>query len=134
MVELIAGANLPPFFVDEYLDGFVAAERAGTVVGCGGIEMYGDCAVVRSVVVAESERGTGLGRRLAEALMADASKAGAVDLYLFTADALPFWAHLGFEEVGFDAWREPARACWQYQFLSQNHDLDFEVHTMWRKA
>ena len=134
MVALISGANLPPLFIEEYLDGFIAAECDGRMIACGGVEMYEDCAVIRSVVVDEAERGLGLGGRLAEMLMAHACDAGATDLYLFTADALPFWQHYGFAEVTLDDWREPARACWQYQFISQYHDQMPDVHTMWRKA
>ena len=134
MVELIAGANLPPAFVEEYLDGFIAAERDGEIIACGGVEMYEDSAVIRSVVVDEAAQGLGLGRRLAELLMAHARDAGAVDLYLFTADALPFWQQAGFAEVTLEEWREAPRACWQYQFISQNRSIMPDIHTMWRKA
>jgi N-acetylglutamate synthase-like GNAT family acetyltransferase len=134
MIELIAGAHLPPAFVEEYLDGFIAAEGDGDVIACGGIEMYGDCAVVRSVVVDEARRGWGLGGKLAEMLMSNAREAGAMDLYLFTADALPFWRHYGFNEAALDDWKDAPRACWQYQFISQNRELMAGVHAMWRKA
>ncbi len=134
MAELITAAHLPPLFIEEYLDGFVAADREGDVIACGGIEVYGDCAVIRSVVVDEAGRGLGLGGKLAEMLMSNARDAGAADLYLFTADALPFWQHYGFVEVTFEDWRDAPRACWQYQFLSQNRELVPEIHTMWRKA
>lgn len=134
MVELIAGAQLPPLFVEEFLEGFIAGERAGEIIACGGVEMYGDCAVIRSVVVDEAGRGLGLGGRLAEMLMAHARDAGATDLYLFTADALPFWQHYGFVEVALEDWRDAPRVCWQYQFISQNRNLMPDVHTMWRKA
>jgi N-acetylglutamate synthase-like GNAT family acetyltransferase len=134
MVELIASAQLPPLFVEEFLEGFIAGERAGEIIACGGVEMYGDCAVIRSVVVDEAGRGLGLGGRLAEMLMAHARDAGATDLYLFTADALPFWQHYGFVEVALEDWRDAPRVCWQYQFISQNRNLMPDVHTMWRKA
>lgn len=134
MAELMAAAHLPPLFIEEHLDGFVAADRAGELIACGGIEMYEDCAVIRSVVVDESGRGLGLGGRLAEMLMANARAAGAADLYLFTAEALPFWQHYGFAEVTFEEWKNAPRASWQYQFLSQNRDVVPDVHTMWRKA
>ncbi|MEK7692635.1 MAG: GNAT family N-acetyltransferase [Chloroflexota bacterium] len=134
MVDLIAGANLPPAFVEEYLDGFIAAERDGETIACGGVEMYAGSAVIRSVVVDDAARGLGIGRRLAELLMAHARAAGAKDLYLFTADALPFWQQCGFVEVTLEDWQDAPRACWQYQFISQNRSLMPDVHTMWRKA
>jgi len=135
MVELIAGANLPPLFISEYLDGFAVGEQGGQVVGCGGIEMYGSSAVIRSIVVGERMRGTGLGRKLSELLMSDAKAAGATDLYLFTADAHDFWQHLGFVDIALGDWKAEARVNWQYQFISQNADLiGGEIYTMWRKA
>ncbi len=134
MVELIAGAHLPPLFIEEYLDGFIAAEQDGRLIACGGIEMYGDCGVIRSVVVDEAARGLGLGGKIAELLMANGRQAGATDFYLFTGDALPFWVAYEFVEVTFADWRAEPRVSWQYQFVSQNHELIPDVHTMWRKA
>jgi N-acetylglutamate synthase-like GNAT family acetyltransferase len=134
MAELIAGAHLPPLFIEEYLDGFVVVERESVVVACGGVEMYGNCGVVRSVLVDETARGLGLGGQIAGRLISNARRDGARDLYLFTAGALPFWQHYGFVEVTFDDWNEPARACWQYQFLSQNRDMVPDIVTMWRRA
>src|SRR6185295_16352223 len=134
MTTLIASAGLPPVFVAEWLGGFIAAEREGAVVACGGIEMYEDCGVIRSVVVAESARGLGLGGLFAERLMALGRERGARDLYLFTADAHPCWVRYGFTYVAFEAWKQPARASWHYQFLSQNRDFFAGGHTMWRAA
>ena len=135
MIELMAAASLPPLFVEEYIEGFIAAECDGEIWACGGLEMYGDCGVIRSVVVDEPGRGLGVGRRIAEMLIADAQGAGASDLYLFTGDAVEFWKRLGFAEVTFDEWKAAPRMCWQYQFLSQNRDIvGAGIHTMWRTA
>jgi amino-acid N-acetyltransferase len=134
MAELIAAAHLPPLFIEEYIDGFITAQQGAELIACGGIEIYDDCGVIRSVVVDEAVRGFGLGGKLAELLMAKGREAEVTDLFLFTADALPFWQHYGFVEVTFDDWKDPPRASWQYQFISQNHDLIPDVHAMWRRA
>ncbi len=127
-------ADLPPMFIDEFLDGFIVAERAGEIVSCGGLELYGSSAVIRSVVVAPDARGTGLGGRIASVLVDKARQAGATDAYLFTMDAWEFWKHLGFVDVAFEEWREEPRECWQYVFMSQNRDSEMfaTAHTMWR--
>jgi hypothetical protein len=39
MSEMIAAAELPPIFVEEFLDGFLAAERGGELLACGGVEI-----------------------------------------------------------------------------------------------
>jgi len=131
MAGLIAEAHLPPIFIEEFIDGFLAADVAGQVGACGGVEMYDDCAVIRSVVVDPSARGLGLGGQLAERLIALARARGARDVYLFTQDAREFWKHCGFIDVALDEWRGPARACWQYQFISQNPEMAAGIHTMW---
>lgn len=136
LAAMIERADLPPMFIEEFLGCFVVAERVGEIVGCGGVETYGECAVIRSVVVEPEAQGLGLGRRLAEALMEKARAAGATDLYLFTADAWAFWQRLGFVDVTFEEWREEPRECWQYVVVSQNRELEMfaGIHTMWRKA
>jgi len=131
MTQLIAEAQLPPLFIEEFLDGFVAAERDGEVIACGGVEVYGPGAVVRSVVVDEHAQGLGLGRLLSERLIDQGRAAGARDFYLFTVDAWPFWQHLGFADVTLDAWIEEPRACWQYQFISQNPGTIPGMRSMW---
>ena len=130
MTALIAEAHLPPLFIDTFLAGFVVAERAGAMLGCGGLEMYAEAGVIRSVVVDPPAHGLGIGRLLAERLMAAAREDGARELYLFTQDARDFWAHLGFADVTLDEWSAAPRACWQYQFISQNPESLPEIRTM----
>ncbi len=134
MVQLISSAELPAAFIAEVLDGFIVAERAGAVVACGGVEMYETCAVIRSVVVDPASQGEGIGAEIARRLMDAARDAGATDVYLFTAQAHPFWLRLGFVDVTFEEWKAPARANWQYQFLSQNRTMIPDIHTMWRRT
>lgn len=132
MTALIAEAHLPPLFIDTFLAGFVVAERAGEMLGCGGLEMYGDAGVIRSVVVEPQAQGLGIGRLVSERLIAAAREDGARELYLFTQDARNFWAHLGFADVRLDEWATEPRACWQYQFISQNPEALPEIRTMRR--
>lgn len=134
MAQLIESANLPPFFIDQFLDGFVLAERKGEMLGCGGVEIYGDTAVLRSIVVAEAARGLGLGRALAERLAGHARAARVTELYLFTQDAHDFWRHLGFTDVDLDGWAQQPRASWQYQFVSTNPGVFPDLRAMWRSA
>ncbi|MBI2723875.1 MAG: GNAT family N-acetyltransferase [Chloroflexi bacterium] len=130
IIEMLVQEHLPPVFVEEFLSRFVTVERAGSVIGCGGIEVYGESAVIRSVAIDASARGLGLGGVLARRLISDARDGGARDIYLFTQDAREFWAHLGFIDVALEAWVQPARASWQYQFLDQNREMLGDIHSM----
>jgi N-acetylglutamate synthase-like GNAT family acetyltransferase len=132
--ELIVHGELPPFFIGEFIEGFVAAEYDGEVIGCGGLEMYGDCGVIRSVVVEENARNKRIGERMAELLMEDARAAGATDLYLFTMHAWRFWQRLGFEKTPIATWKQPPRVSWQYRFVETYPQASTEIIPMWRRA
>jgi amino-acid N-acetyltransferase len=133
MARLILAGNLPPLFIEPFLGGFAVAVAGDDVVACGGLEMYEDSGVIRSVVVDEAARGLGLGRLIAELLIEDAKRSGAADCYLFTAEAHDFWLRLGFKDMPLDKWREPPRQCWQYLFISQHiHEMPVQVFPMWK--
>jgi N-acetylglutamate synthase-like GNAT family acetyltransferase len=132
--ELIIAGELPPLFITEWVEGFVAVEHGGEIIGCGGLEIYGDCGVLRSIVMDERARNMRLGERMAKLLMDDARAAGLTDLYLFTMHAAPFWRRLGYVELTLDQWKAPVRASWQYEFISQHPEAAGDVLRMWRPA
>ncbi|EHS49706.1 GCN5-related N-acetyltransferase [Rhizobium sp. PDO1-076] len=80
-------------------EGFVAVTGSGEVAGTILLTPYGaDCATINMVIVDESMRGRGLGRRLLEAAM---TLAGDRPLRLVaTAEGLPLYERLGFRETG----------------------------------
>ncbi len=127
IVALMMLTDLPPLFIEEFIGGFVIAEHEGEFLGCGGLEMYGQCGVIRSVATTLRGRGLGVGRRMAELLVEDAKATGASEIYLFTADAHAFWLDLGFADVTFDEWSESPRRCWQYAFLSGQPEMVAEI-------
>ena len=105
VVELLRAAHLPPDGIRAHFPaGFVTARVAGHfLVGCAGVEVYGDAGLLRSVAVLEASRGTGLGERLTRAAVALASERGVRDLYLLTTTADGYFPRLGFVRVERDA-------------------------------
>ena len=94
---LLAAAALPDGGVTEnFPGGYVVADSGGELVGAAGLEVYGSAGVLRSVVVAPTQRGSGLGL----ALSADrivAARAQCLDaVYLLTTTAADFYLRLGF--------------------------------------
>ena len=84
---------------DNDQDGSSAAPT-GHLVGCVALERTGDIALLRSLAVAPSRRGEGLGYLLVETAAAKVKAEGARDLYLVTTGAQSFFAaKLGFKEV-----------------------------------
>lgn len=132
MAALIVSGELPPFFLEPYIEGFLAIEHEGRIVGTGGVEFYGDDAVIRSVVVDPAARGLGLGIDIGTLLEDDALKSGARDVYLFTMHAYEFWKRLGYIDLPLDQWPENVRENWQYQFVAGYPEASRDVHGMVR--
>lgn len=84
-------------------DRLLVASVGGSVVGAGGLEIHGAHGLLRSVVVAESHRGRGLGSLLCEELEAVANEAGVETLALLTTTAAGFFGERGYERIDRDA-------------------------------
>jgi N-acetylglutamate synthase-like GNAT family acetyltransferase len=112
-IALLRDARLPTTDIAS-LRGFTGAFRGGRLVGCVGLEEHGAFRFLRSLVVAPEERGTGLGRRLAEDAVAQAR--GARAIYLLTESTATFFERLGFERV--DRASVPAEVARNPQFTS----------------
>ena len=103
---LLAAAGLPLEGASEAFATGVVARDGGMILGAAAVEPYGRAGLLRSVVVAEARRGTGLGRRLVLAAEALARDEGIEELYLLTETASDWFPRLGYEVVD----REEARA------------------------
>ena len=96
--ELLRGARLPLDGLDEDVD-VLLAHRDDQVVGSVALEVYDDGALLRSLAVAESERGHGLGVTLTRAIIAYARDRGVTDVFLLTETAERFFPRFGFRPV-----------------------------------
>ena len=97
-VAWLDGEGLPSSDLStKHMQSFLMAVRGGEPVGMIGIEAYPDCGLLRSLFVAESGRGTGLGAQLVAALEQKAAAAGLPALWLLTIDAENYFTRLGFE-------------------------------------
>ena len=96
VLDLLAAASLPREGVGEHFAGFLVARAGGEVVGAVGQERYGDAVLLRSLVVAPTHRGRGLGQALVAGLLAEARRSGARRVFLLTETAADFFAGLGF--------------------------------------
>ena len=99
---MLAGADLPLDGVGPGAGGVfvVAVDGDGSVVGGAGVEGVGPVVLLRSLVVAGGQRGTGLGRELLAAMEDRAYQAGAREIYLLTTTAAPFFASNGYRRAG----------------------------------
>ncbi|MFS2179362.1 arsenic resistance N-acetyltransferase ArsN2 [Rhizobium pisi] len=98
----LAGAGLP---VDDLTDAgrsFYRFSRGGQMVGFGGLELYGETALLRSIVVLSDQRGFGFGHAITLSLLDQAHKKGAAAAYVLTESAAPFFQSLGFLPIARD--------------------------------
>ena len=99
-MEAMPGKYAPP--ADELL---LARDRGGTPMGCVGLrplDAHGCCEMKRLYVVPEG-RGSGLGRKLVDAVVKEAERIGYRELRLDTlpsmAGAIALYRKLGFEPI-----------------------------------
>ena len=79
------------------IDDFTVAEDDGEIVGCGALMSLGGPGLgeIRSLAVRPDRTGQGIGRRIVEALVAQAPKRGFADLLALTK-RVAFFESLGF--------------------------------------
>lgn len=118
VLALLSRLELPAAGVADHFEHFVVAGDEAQLHGVAGLEVHGSSGIVRSVAVDPDRRGEGLGRRLAERVIADGRALGLRRLYLLTTTADAYFPRLGFRvipraEVAEDARRsvEFAEAC-----------------------
>jgi len=100
--QLLDEAGLPVAdLAPEQLVDFLVAERPGSdqseTLGIIGLQRFNQTALLRSLVVSQHDRKSGLGRRLVTAVEANACCAGVKDLWLLTIDAERFFESLGYK-------------------------------------
>ncbi|WP_175686441.1 arsenic resistance N-acetyltransferase ArsN2 [Burkholderia anthina] len=96
---LLHRCGLPVVGVGDHLQNFVVAKEDSTICGCGGIEHYGDAALLRSIAVAQQKRDSGLGQRIVSRLVAECRSREVRSLALLTTTAENYFARHGFVRV-----------------------------------
>lgn len=97
--RLLTANDLPTAGVRDHLAGFLVAEAEGQIVGAAGVEVYGQAALLRSVVVDGGYRGRGLAGRFVRALLDSASERGLDRVFLLTTGAAGYFRRHGFDAI-----------------------------------
>lgn len=98
--RLLADAGLPAAdLTDTHIETFFGTGTPEAPDGIVGVELHGDNALLRSLVVAAPARSRGLGSGLVNAAERFARSMGANDIYLLTSTAAPFFERLGYSQV-----------------------------------
>ncbi|MGB3940798.1 MAG: arsenic resistance N-acetyltransferase ArsN2 [Candidatus Manganitrophaceae bacterium] len=97
--KLLSEAALPVEDIAGLLPHFLLAKQGGRVIGCIGLEPRGELALLRSLAVAFSFRGRGIGRALCDRMINRARGQGIKTLYLLTTTAEGFFLQQGFFRI-----------------------------------
>lgn len=114
-LELLTQCDLPREGVAESFGHFLVAREAARLVGLVGLESCGPDALLRSLAVASSHRGRGLGLALLRSALELAPLTGAHDLYLLTSTAHDFFLRNGFMDCPRDQAPAAVRASWEFR-------------------
>src|SRR5687768_5188912 len=100
VVQLLAAAQLPTEdLTAAHCEHFFFAGSPTEPTGLVGLELLGDVALLRSLVVAADRRGTGQGAALLKHAEDQARAQGVRTLYLLTTTAESFFAKHGYQRV-----------------------------------
>jgi amino-acid N-acetyltransferase len=84
------------------------------LVGSGGLEIYGNKALLRSLAVSPEIRGQQLGKQIVSDLLTKAKGIRMSEVYLLTETAFYFFHKLGFEELKRDEVPEQIRSTTEF--------------------
>jgi amino-acid N-acetyltransferase len=100
VLRLLAASGLPSSDLDAPPEKLLfGIYEDSELIAVGGIELCGECGLLRSVVVATEHRGTGKGKVVCQLLIEEAGRRGIRELYLLTNTAVGFFQRFGFEPV-----------------------------------
>ena len=96
VLSLLKEMKLPIAGVVDHFHNFFVGNEDGQLVGCAGIEIFDDVGLIRSVAVASSFQGRGLGRKLVNVIHKLAVEKELKKIYLLTETAEKFFSKLSY--------------------------------------
>jgi amino-acid N-acetyltransferase len=135
-----SGVMLPrtEFELSEAIRDFSVAILGGTLLGCGALHFYSPSAAeIRSLAVSEEAKTHGVGRKLVEALVAEAEQHELGAVFAFTY-VVEFFNKVGFQEVErgmlpLKAWKDCVR-CPKFQVCDEIAVLRILRTDRWSRA
>ena len=99
ILTLLDECELPREGLADHLATTLVAREGMDIVGCSALELYEECALLRSVAVKETHRRRGLASRLTKAALDLARGHQVTTVYLLTETASTFFLKLGFKLI-----------------------------------
>lgn len=116
-IELLKHWNLPHSDLSNpHVQLYSLKDETG-LKGTGGLEIYGENALIRSVAISEESIGQGIGRIICDQLEQIAAKLGVKTLYLLTTSAASFFEHRGYIVISRDQFPDVIKNTSQFSEL-----------------
>ena len=115
VLALLRRSELLETGVDAAIEDFIVVREGKELLGCAGLEVYGDQGLLRSVAVQASARNLGLGRKLVHAVVVAARSRGLCELHLLTTTAPGFFGRLGFSPLPRSAVPSAIAESWEFR-------------------
>lgn len=98
--KLLESVQLPTIDITpEHMEHFFAAWAGSNLEGVVGVELHGSVALLRSLAVVPSKRGSGLGSELLARVEHYAAEKGARSLFLLTTTAESYFKKRGYSQL-----------------------------------
>ncbi len=121
IAELLKACALPTEdLAQQDLSLFLVSEEENHIKAVGGLESFGNIALLRSVATTAASRGQGLANRLVQQLEEMARSKGITTLYLLTETAAGYFESLGYASCSRDSAPPAIRASNQFSSLCPN--------------
>lgn len=102
IIQLLQAEGLPVEDLPASFEHFFVAIDNEKVIGAIGLERYGDCGLLRSLVVDKAYRNKSIASLLMQALEKSAADMGITTMYLLTETAPQYFAKKGYQKCGRD--------------------------------
>ena len=99
IIDLLKAEKLPVDDLPLYLDNFFVAIENEKIIGAIGLEIYGDCGLLRSLVVDRKHRNKNIASALVGQLESHAKAKGLNCMYLLTETAAQYFEKKGYQTL-----------------------------------
>ncbi len=114
---LLNSSGLPVIDLDFKKDLLIGYTEDGVMVGTGGLEIYGEYGLLRSLSVKLGTRGKALGTAITEYIIQQARKRNLKGIYLLTETAHGFFLRKGFIDIAREEVPEPLKASSEFSYV-----------------
>jgi amino-acid N-acetyltransferase len=97
ILNLLTECSLPILDIEPGKQSFIVAEFEGEMIGCAGLEVYGQKGLFRSLAIHSTYRNLNIGKLLTDEVLALGREKGISEFYLLTNTAEGFFKKLGWK-------------------------------------